>query len=112
MAAKSSIYLSLFTVDSNLQLTVITFLLINVCVCSKSVYTGCFLLFFQCVSMFYHFCVRNLYMKSFVRTFFNLLVKLTVEVITSIYIYIYIYIYIDIYIYIYIYIYRYIYIYI
>ena len=53
-----------------------TSLFINLCVCFKSVYTGRFLLLFPSVCMFYHFCLRNLYMKTFVRAFFNLLIKL------------------------------------
>ena len=54
----------------------ILFLFINLCVCFKSVYTGHFSLLFPCVSMFDHFCLRNLYMKIFVKTFFSLLIKL------------------------------------
>ena len=52
------------------------FLFINLCVCFKSVYTGRFLLLFPRVSMFYHFCLRNLQTKTFIRIFFNLLIKL------------------------------------
>ena len=51
-----------------------TLLIINLYVCFKSVYTGRFSLLFLCVSMFYHFCLRNLYMKTSVKTFFNLLI--------------------------------------
>ena len=64
----------------------LTFLFINLCIWFKSVYTDHFSLLFSyvmgmCYShsrMFYHFCLRNLYMKTFVRllTFFNLLIKL------------------------------------
>ena len=53
-----------------------TFVFINLCVCFKSVYIEGLLLLFSCFSMFYHFCLRNLYMKTFVSTFFNLLIKL------------------------------------
>ena len=54
----------------NLCLYSFTFLFINLCACFMSVYTGRFLLLFRCASMFHHFCLRNLYMKTFVRTFF------------------------------------------
>ena len=54
----------------------VTFLFIILCVWFKNVYNGHFSLLFPCVSMFYNFCLRNLYMKTFVRAIFNLLIKL------------------------------------
>ena len=71
------IYFILFINYSLIALSIYSFasFIINLCVWFKSVYIGHFLLF-SCVSMSYHFCLRNLYMKIFIRGFFNLLTRL------------------------------------